>query len=120
MTSFYKFKPEVTLNDLENANPKLLIVLGYFGLFCQEHTLPCLITSLFTDAVKIRSSSTHRDGRAFDASIRGFTDEDIKMLVEYMEDKVGSLGAISLSDNIRRVVICHGGTARHLHFQVSP
>lgn len=116
---FIKVKPEVIFSDFQFVSPKLIIVLGHFLDFCNHNSLPCLITSILDDAPN-RTTTTHEEGRAFDASARGWTKRDVYNLTVYMESRVYSLGAISKSDNKRRVVIYHdAGNGPHFHFQVS-
>jgi len=120
MKNYYDFKEGVVKDDFGFMAPRLAIVLGYFGLFCEANQLPCKITSMFTDRVDIRKHTTHIEGRAFDASVRGWNYTNIQNCIDYMNHNVGALGAVSKSDGIKRVVVFHKGTAEHFHFQVSP
>jgi hypothetical protein len=112
-----RVKEDVLFSDFQNVSPSIVIVLGYFSLFCHENSVPCRITSV-KEAVIGRVSRTHADGRAFDASLVGWKQKTIDKCVEFMQNRVGWLGAISRSDNERRVVIVHdSGHGNHFHFQ---
>lgn len=111
------FKDGVDVNDLKKVSPNLLIVLGYYVLFCKSKNLRCCITSI-SDFVEGRVSETHEKGRAFDASVTFWKMSDVNDCINFMNEKVGHLGAISKKDMVQRVVVFHMGTAEHFHFQV--
>jgi hypothetical protein len=117
MEDRFLIKDGVDIRDLQKISPNLLIVLGHFILFCKKRKLRCCLTSIM-DLVSGRVSKTHEQGRAFDASIRGWTMDDIQACIEHMSEVCGDLGAHSLNDGLQRVVVFHTGTAEHFHFQV--
>ena len=111
-------KNEINFEDFKEVDAKLIIVLGYFSLFCYENKLDCKISSI-KEEVQGRQTTTHRDGRAFDASIRSFGNGDILKCIEFMNKHVGHLGAYSASDGEQRVIVYHDiGKGPHFHFQV--
>src|SRR3990167_760443 len=116
----FEFKNNVALTDLKKMNQALIIVLGYASYFCNLSNLPCLITSIFDEAIG-RQTDTHREGRAFDISVRNWGKEDIEEFIDFMNRRVGYLGAISNSDGKQRVVVYHKvkGNEYHLHAQVN-
>lgn len=106
-------------SEFQTVSPYLIIVLGYFFSFCEGHNVPCKITNI-KNKFKVSKSSTHPDGRAFDASVRGWTPEKIQKCVKWMDKEVGYLGALSASDMKARVVVYHdAGLGSHFHFQVT-
>lgn len=108
----------VTAAELQNMDPKLLIVLGHFVAFCEKHSLPCKLTNI-THKFKQSKSSTHVDGRAVDVSVRGWTDTDIFNARKHMESIAGHYGAISARDYKKRVFVYHNvGLGDHIHLQV--
>ena len=90
--------------------------MGSLWAFCFNNSIPCQITSI-KDHVKIRKTATHSSGRAFDLRVKNLTEEQIKKVVAYLNKNFNHLGAISKSDNVRRVVVRHIGTFDHLHVQ---
>jgi len=113
-----KVKRNALFTDFQMVSPYLLIVLGYFRLFCENNNLPCVLTSIMDEA-EGRVSETHATGRAFDASVRQFSNGDILKCIEFIEHNVGKLGAISASDGKQRVLVYHdAGSGKHFHFQV--
>ncbi len=114
-------KDEIDFGEFKDVHPSLIIVLGYFSLFCHENKLNCKISSIKEEVVTQRQTKTHSDGRAFDASVKPFSDGDILKCIAYMEKHVGHLGAYSYSDGEQRVIVYHDvGRGRHFHFQVHP
>lgn len=121
MKELMTLKSEVNLDDLRYAHPRLLIILGYFGLFAKNSQLPYCITSLFTDKVEGRKSQTHAQGRAGDASVQGWTYVQIQRCIDFMNEHCGHLGAYSARDGIQRVIVYHNaGSGNHFHMQTYP
>lgn len=103
---------------LQEVDPKLLIVLGFYVRFSRKRGLPCVLTNII-GKFKQSESNTHPEGRAFDTSVRGWDEGDIKDCIEYMTTHTQSLGAVSRKDGIRRSVVYHDvGLGAHFHFQV--
>lgn len=115
-------KEGVNHEDWHRVHPNLLVLADYVLAHCETHNLPLIITSIIRPKIKgVSVSKTHQEGRAFDASVKGWSDEDIRFLVDAVNEKL-SIGAISFSDGKEREVIYEdgitAGTAPHLHFQV--
>ena len=118
LKSKFDFKDGVDSNDLMLLDPKLMILFANFLLYCNSHDLPVTITSA-VDAEVPRVSTTHKDGRALDVSVKGWTDQDVLDAVEYFNHEFSYLAAISFSDHMPRAIIYHDvGHGRHLHLQV--
>ena len=111
-----EFKKEIDLRDLSRMKFTIIKVLFDFADYCRANDLPCLITSLMED-VKYRKSLTHIQGRAFDASVRGFSEEDIQALLLEFNGKYANQVGTAPKGKDPKVVICHGD-AKHLHFQI--
>lgn len=121
MKLFFKLKQSdgCLVSDLQKIHPPLIIVLGYFCRYCDENGLPCNLTNILSK-FKVSKSTTHPDGRAFDASPRGWKKSDITKCIKFMNRHVGHLGAISSKDKKRRVAVYHNaGKGWHFHFQVA-
>lgn len=102
-------------------HPNILILLGFITVFCYENKLPCKITSLKTDRVAGRISTSHKEGRAADFSIKGWPKNKIIELETKMNGKYYDIAALSKSDKIPRACIVHGEDAnKHIHLQVKP
>jgi len=104
--------------SIQEMDPKAIIVLGHFCDFCRERKLPCLITNIL-HTYSESETDTHPDGRAFDASVKGWSDVDVFDCIEYITDKCRKLGAFSKADGVQRVIVYHdAGRGLHFHFQV--
>ena len=107
--------------DMGLLHANLYMLLGFYTAFCKIENLPCKVTSLISDHVEGRVSITHRDKRAFDASVKGWPEETIEFYVEQVNELYKDIAAISYSDKKPRAVIYHDvGLGSHLHHQVKP
>jgi hypothetical protein len=77
------------------------------------------LSTLAEDQALNRVSSSHREGRAFDVSIRTWNPTILRTFLEFFNAKYSHLGAVSKSDGIRRFIVHKPhGTGPHLHVQV--
>lgn len=91
-------KPGVNKDDWDKVNPKLLLVADYLLAHAETHQLPVVFSSIIRPGIKgVSVSKTHAEGRAFDISVRGWSEADIKFLVDCMNEAL-HVGAISFSD----------------------
>lgn len=116
-----KFKKGVDPGDLRKMTANCGILFFEFINWCKYKRLPCEITSLISDRENVQAvSKTHETGRAFDASTRGWSTEDIDDCVFHFTTYFKNIAAISASDLKPRAVIYHdAGLGSHLHFQTS-
>lgn len=114
-------KPGVNSSDWDKVKPELLILIDYVISHCETYNLPLTITSIIRPKINgVSKSVTHQEGRAFDISVRGWSHEDIKFLVDNINDKF-TIGAISLKDGKEREAIYEDGVTAglgsHIHLQ---
>jgi hypothetical protein len=102
-----------------------LQILAYdMALYARDHLgVPFVITStrssIETDKAIGRVSSSHREGRALDLSIRGWDSTAIKDFVNHFNKKHEDIAAIS--GKTLKPVLCVYGDERHIdhiHIQV--
>ena len=106
------------ITDFQKVRGDLLVVLGYFVSFCDKNSLECKVTNVVGKFPQSKSD-THPEGRAFDASLRGWNETKIKECMTFMDMACGQLGAVSARDGKRRVIVRHdAGLGDHFHFQV--
>ena len=113
-------KQEVSSEDWHKVHPNLLILAYDFCKWCEQEKLPVTITSIIRGKVATSKTDIHSKGRAFDISVKGWTTNDIDKCHLYIHRMWSdSIGAISLSDKLKRAVVFHGeGENIHGHFQV--
>jgi len=117
-----QFKPELNLRDLTRLTRNLMFVLTDFITYCQKRNLPCLITSLMEDAPG-RKSTTHQTGRAFDASVRGWTEVEVYKCQHFFNKTYPNIGTAP-KGKPPKVCVVHSAThegkvlPKHFHFQV--
>jgi hypothetical protein len=117
-------KAGVNSMDWHKVNNKLLILAGYTLIFCKERSLPIIFTSIIRPQIKgVSKSKTHEQGRAFDLSVRGWSQDMIKLFVDRI-NKEFKLGAVSLTDGTEREAIYENGISAgkgaHIHVQCRP
>lgn len=110
------FKPQVREKDLFEVSPVTLLIFSAFCVYAKKNLLPVLITSIKSDVVNNRVSSSHLDNRAVDVSARGWT----RLQCKFIEDKLNQTfineGAISASTGEVSACKFHdSGSGWHFH-----
>lgn len=99
------------------------LVLCDVILWARSKQLPIVISdavsSIQEDQKLARVSSTHREGRAFDLSTRGWTKDQIDECIRVMGFKYRHMAALGQDGSPRLVYFHNAGTGDHLHFQVA-
>jgi len=113
-----EFKEDININDLNKFQSATWILWTATILFCEVNRLPFKVTSLISDRENVKAKSkTHEQGRAFDLSVKGWTEQDINRFVFLMNRDYSDIAAVSASDLEPRAVVYHDN---HLHIQVRP
>lgn len=115
------FASDVEAKDLEMIQPALWILLTRTLLYCAEFSIPCKITSLISDREKVASqSTTHQEGRAFDLSVKGWSEFHIHRFLFIINSDYRDIAAISASDKNPRAAVYHSynNQGDHIHLQV--
>lgn len=118
-----RHKEGVNKEDWKLVNSNLVDIALFVSAWCEAESLPLTITSIIRPKIPgISVSNTHAEGRAFDISIRGWTQDEIDRIVIDVNNHFKSVGAISIKDGVSRVAVYEDGVAAgkgaHLHFQV--
>ena len=115
------FKIKKDLNRFLNLHPVAFMLLAQMRLYCHDNGLRFRVTSTVStkkeDQDLNRVSSTHREGRAFDLSIRDWSEYELNNFIGEFELRYGHFGAVSRGGE-RRLIVDHTGSARHLHIQI--
>ena len=115
--NFY-FKDLDETGDLMSIHIELFKMFAVLASFCNHYDLPLVVTSMI-DKVPGRKHGTHIDGRAFDISVKNWTELDIHRVVHRFNTNFKDVAAISASDGKPRAAIAHDiGLGAHIHFQV--
>lgn len=118
MSFLLEFKEGVKVEDIKSFTPNCQILFIEWIKYCQKKNLPCKVTSLIQDRKDVvAKSKTHEQGRAWDASVWGWSDNDIQECVVHFKDAYKNIAALSYGDLKPRPVVYHDN---HLHFQVRP
>lgn len=122
MRLFEYAKNEVR-DRIEHLSVEALMILCDVVLWARAKGLPVSITDAVTspeeDAKLKRVSSTHREGRAFDLSTRGWDKDSIDEAVRVFGFRYRHLAATGHDGSPRLVYFHDAGTGPHLHFQVN-
>lgn len=115
-------KPDVR-ERLEWLHPFTMLIMCDVIMWAVEKGLPAVIsdavTTLSEDTALNRQSSTHRDGRAFDMSTRGWKREHVEECVRVFSFKYRYLSAMGGQGQPVLVYFHNAGTGDHLHFQIN-
>tara|TARA_Y100001963_G_scaffold17759_1_gene21914 strand:- start:10893 stop:11309 length:417 start_codon:yes stop_codon:yes gene_type:complete len=115
------FKHKKDFDRYLNLHPVAFMLLAQMRLYCFEQSIPFKVTSTVStkkeDESLDRVSSTHREGRAFDLSLRNWSEYEVINFKNKFEERYGHFGAIN-SNGEKRLIVDHTGTARHLHIQI--
>jgi hypothetical protein len=85
--------------------------------FRHELVITQTVSTLQIDTQLGRISDAHRTGRAVDFSIQGLYSDQIRKLVNYLDEKYSEYHYISNS-GVSRVAYFHYGTAPHIHLAI--
>jgi len=117
----FRIKDDVNIEDITMLTPHAMFLLGAAILRCHNVNLPCTITSI-REHVEGRAHNTHKDGRAFDLSTVGWTNQNVIDFCKFINENYKGIAAISASDLKPRACVYHkiDGGAYHLHLQTRP
>lgn len=99
-------------------------VLEEMALWCAERGVTLEVTESVTTWVEDkgvkRLSETHRTARAFDLSVRGWTEELISEFISYFNEKFKYIAAIGATSGKAELILRHdNGHGDHMHVQIS-
>lgn len=117
-----KWNCQDNIKEIMQLSPWLLVILADVIMWALSRKLPITLTSLMRELNDgISESKTHQEGRAFDISVKGWTQDQIKELSDYINLKYSAIGAISSKDGVSRACYYHNnGNGWHFHIQVRP
>lgn len=117
-------KEGVNKDDWDEVHPNLVYLAGYVLDHTETYGLPMVITSIIRPKIPgVSKTDIHAKKRAFDISVKGWSEHDIKFLVDAVNEKL-TIGAISIRDGKEREAVYEDGVSAgkgaHLHFQCRP
>lgn len=91
--------------------------------WCLDRGLPYLVTETVTtlneDRNLKRTSRTHREGRAWDVSVRGWLELAITEFMKLFSDRFRHVAAIGAKTGQPELIVRHdNGNGDHLHVQI--
>jgi len=116
-------KPEVKSRVLY-LHPVALMILCDAIYWCHDHGINAVVSDTVSDLSEDkklkRTSSSHRDARAWDLSTKGWGIIQKEALMQYLKNKYKGLGAIGAETGEERLIYLHdAGTGEHLHCQIA-
>ena len=114
---YFTLKPGLDERDLFYLDPTILEMISFTAAYAHDYGVPCVITSMREDAPG-RKTSTHKDGRAVDISVRGWNDFHIHSFMFKFKERFNNQGAYNKAGE-RRPIVYHKvkGSALHFHMQ---
>lgn len=118
------FKTEIIKQQALSLHPLILMVLCEMTAWAWAQGLPVVITETVTneaqDAQFNRISPSHREGRAFDMSTRGWDEARINEFMSVFSKKYQSIAAIGLKTGKPELIVRHDtGHGDHFHVQIN-
>lgn len=93
----FPHKPGVNPGDWAKVKNGLVIIAFAVAYFCFKRKLPLLFSSIIREGIPgVSTSKTHIEGRAFDISVKGWTEKDILDLAFFINETF-EIGAVSAS-----------------------
>jgi len=116
------FKNQEASRRITYLHPITLFIMMSMWEYCSFKDLRFVVTdalSTFDEDFKLgRISKTHLTGRAFDLSIRDWSEFEITEFIKHFSHKFRYFSAISKKTNAAKLILRHKGTADHLHVQI--
>ncbi len=104
-------------------NPFASYLILKMHLYCLNAELPFMVTdtvSTIEEDKRIgRKHSTHREGRAFDLSVKGWDADQILDFCNHFNEEYKEEAAISSKTLKPTLCVYHVGTAPHIHVQLA-
>lgn len=118
-----KFHNEYARAGYYQISPILQSIVEEMSRWLDERDVTMIITETLTtikiDRMLNRVSSSHREGRAVDVSVRNIPKSILMDFITHFSEKYNKLGAVSKDDKIRRLIVYRPhGTGPHLHIQI--
>lgn len=123
MKSLFKSAKDDVKDKIIHLHPIALMALCDAAMFCEQEGVPFLITDAVTskavDDLLGRVSSTHRTGRAWDISTKGWPQDSIDKFRITFFTKYRNHSASDEMGSPRPLVHHDSGTGMHFHFQIN-
>jgi hypothetical protein len=104
-------------------HPVVSLILIDMYWHCMAKNMPFVVTDTVStmeeDSKISRRHDTHRTGRAFDISVKGWGKKFRREFCEKYNKKYHNEAAYSSSSNRKTLCVDHVGTAPHIHVQVN-
>jgi hypothetical protein len=115
-------KEGVNPEDWKRVKENLLVLVDFVINECDKLNLPLKITSIIRPKIPgVSKTDTHAEGRAFDVSVIGWSQSDIRTMCLEVNRKL-NIGAYSTKDGLEREAVYEdgftAGKGAHIHFQV--
>lgn len=90
--------------------------------WCQDRKIPYVVTETVTtldeDRNLKRTSRTHREGRAWDISVRDWIETAIAEFMKEFSKRFQHVAAIGAKTGKPELIVRHVGSADHMHVQI--
>lgn len=118
------YKSDLEYERAQHLHPQAQICIVDHYQYCAAKKLPFIITAsvstLAEDIALARVSKTHRQRRAWDVSVKGWSQQDIQDYITHFNIKYKAIGSVTAKGE-GVFVICHdNGNGLHLHHQLNP
>lgn len=121
---YCSFKTDLARNRAAFLHETAAALMCHMAEWCMIVGFPFVVTDTVSteeeDKLLNRTSDTHRTGRAFDVSIKSWSEKMVTQFTEHFNQEWGQIGAISASTREPVLILRHNaGNGDHLHVQLS-
>lgn len=121
--TYCTFKSPLSGERCEYLHPQAQEIMNEMTDWCKGLNIPFVITETVTTAEEdkrlSRVSSTHREGRAFDVSTRGWKKAEIDEFMAHFDQKFLHVAAIGAKSGKAELIVHHdSGHGEHFHVQI--
>jgi len=107
-------------SHIKHIHPVLRWIMFEADYYCYQMNKPYVVTSIIRGVKDgISKSKTHQTGRAFDVSVKGWSETFIEMFINYLNAMFSSYAATSASGEKRLAVRHNSGHGDHIHIQIN-
>lgn len=118
------FKDSKMLTRVSGCHPFVVMLIGEMAIWSWVNNMPFIVTETLTtfdeDSALKRMSATHREGRAFDVSTRGWSETKIQEFIAIFGQKYNAIAALNPKDGKPQLIVRHDtGRGDHFHIQIN-
>ena len=119
---YIQWKTPLVKERAKYMSSQCVEIMNDQAAWCEDRKIPYLITETVTtldeDRNLKRTSRTHREGRAWDISVRGWLELAIEEFMREFSKRFEHVAAVGGKTGKPELIVRHVGSADHMHVQI--